>query len=83
MRNFSQFCCKFVAASVLVLALACTTFAGDMQLPAITSQPPPATTGDMQFPNVTSSPETTNGDMQFPGATEIALTFLQSALSLF
>ena len=49
MRNFSQFCRQFVAASVLVLALACPTFAGEMQYPTVTSQPP-ATTGDMPLP---------------------------------
>ncbi len=84
MRNFGQFCRKFVAASVLVLALTCSTFAGDVQYPAVTSQPPAATTtGDIPFPGVTASSETTNGEIPFPGVTEIALTFLQSALSLF
>lgn len=89
MRNFSQFCRKCVVASVLVLALACSTFAGDMQYPGVTSPPPPTTvTGEIPYPGVSSSPVTLNGETQYPGATsdrvtETMLSLWQSVLSLF
>lgn len=88
MRNFGQFCRKCVAASVLVLSLACSAFAGDIQYPAVTSQPPATITGDVQFPNVTSSPDTLNGDIPYPGVTVdsvtgMALALWQSSLALF
>jgi len=87
MRNFSHFCRKCVAASVLVLALACSTFAGEIPFPGVTS-PPPAATGDIPFPGVASPPMTINGDIPYPGvaldSTEgIALILWQSVLSLF
>lgn len=88
MRNFSQFCRKLVAVSVLVLALACSAFAGDMPYPGVTSQPPASATGDIQYPGVASSPETTDGDIPFPGVTAdtvtgVALALYQNALALF
>jgi hypothetical protein len=87
MRNFSQSCHKFVAASVLVLTLTCAAFAGEMPLPGITSPPPTSATGTIPYPGVTS-PETLNGEVQYPGVdestiTETALYLLQGALSLF
>jgi hypothetical protein len=87
MRNFSQLCHKCLAASVLVLVLSCAAFAGDMQYPGVTSQPP-STTGDIQYPNVASSSATVSGDIQYPAATEstwteTALDLLQGVLSLF
>jgi hypothetical protein len=71
MRSFGQFCRQIAFMSVLVLALACPTFAGVMQFPGDT---------------VSSSP-TTNGEIPYPGATvdsvtEIALSLLQGAVSL-
>lgn len=89
MRNFSQFCRKCVVASVLLLALASSTFAGDMQYPNAVPPPPPATIdGQIPYPGVASTSETTNGEVQFPGATESTLTesaldLWQSVLSLF
>jgi hypothetical protein len=88
MRNFGQFCRKCLAASVLVLALACSTFAGDIQYPAVTSPPPATLNGDMQYPTVASSPDTINGDIPYPGVTidsvtGIALSLWQGALALF
>jgi hypothetical protein len=88
MRNFNQFCRKFVVASVLVLALTCSAFAGDMPLPNVTSPPPSSANGDVQYPGVDSSSATTNGDMQYPGVaddtwTDTALNLLQGVLSLF
>ena len=87
MRNFSQLCRKCVAASVLVLVLACSAFAGTIPYPGI-ADPPPATTGEIPFPGVYSPTETASGEIQYPGATESTLTEtaldqLQSELSLF
>jgi hypothetical protein len=57
--------------SVLVLALACSTFAGEIPYPGVTA----------------SSELTTNGYIPYPGATvepvtEVALSLLESVLSL-
>ena len=82
MRNFNQFCRQCVAAFVLMMALACSVFAGDVQYPNIISQPPVTTNGDTQCPT-TSSTETADGDIQYPGATVVAMSFLDSALSIF
>lgn len=70
MRNFRQSCRQIGSVSILVLALACSTFAGDIQFPGATT-PPPTTNGEMQYPGATADP-----------MTEIALSLLQSALSL-
>jgi hypothetical protein len=72
----------------LVLALACSTLAGQIPYPGIADPPPSTITGDVQYPNVASPPATAYGDMQYPGATdstltETALNMLQSVLSLF
>ena len=72
MRSLGQFCRQIVFASVLSLALACSTFAGEIQYPGITE----------------SSALTANGVIQFPGnavdpVTEIALSLLQGASLLF
>lgn len=82
MRNFSQFGRRCIAVSILVLALACSTFAGDMQYPGVTSPPPATTSGDMQYPTVTAPTETADGDVQYPGVTTL-LTLWQSTLALF
>lgn len=88
MRNFSQFYRKFVVASMLVLALACSTFAGDIQYPAVTSPPPATINGDVQYPTVASPWDTLDGDIPFPGATVdsvtgVALALWQNSLALF
>ena len=83
MRNFNQFCRQCVAAFVLMMALACSAFAGDVQYPNIISQPPATTNGDIQNPTVTSSTDTADGDVQFPGVTVVAMSLLESALSIF
>lgn len=88
MRNFGQFCRKSVAASVLVLVLACSAFAGEMPFPNITSQPPATANGTIPYPGVASPTDTLNGEVQYPGATldavtGVALSLWQSALSLF
>jgi hypothetical protein len=82
MRNFSQVCRKCLSVSVLVLALASSTFAGDIQYPGITSQPPATANGDVQDPNVTST-DAVDGDIQYPGVTVVAMSLLESTLSLF
>ena len=77
MRKFRQ---PF-AAAVLTLLLTFSTFAGDIQIPGIQTEPP-AVTGQMDTPSTT-------GDMTAPGAvsldplTEAALSLLQSVLSIF
>jgi hypothetical protein len=54
------------------MAFACSTFADVIQYPGVTAPPPPTVNGEMQFPGATLDP-----------ATEIALSLLQSVLSLF
>lgn len=88
MRNFSQACRKFMAASILVLALSCSVFAGEMQFPTVVQPPPVIRDGDVQYPGVDSSTETVDGDVQYPAATVdsvsgLALTLWQSAMALF
>lgn len=89
MRNFNQFCRKCLAVCILVLTLACSTFAGEMQYPGVSTPPPPVTTtGEIGFPGVASSTETADGEMQYPGVTldsvtGMAITLWQSTLALF
>ena len=76
-----------MAASVLMLVLTCSAFAGDMPYPGITA-PPPATTGEIPFPGAASSSDTLDGDIPFPGATVdsvtgVALALWQNSLALF
>jgi hypothetical protein len=73
MKNFRQFC----SAVVLTLLFTFSAFAGDIQGPGITAQPPPtpqtASTGEMDGPHlVTLDP-----------LTEITLKMLESMLSIF
>lgn len=63
MKNFR----KFFAATVLTLALAFSTFAGEIGFPGVTA------TGDMSAPGITA----------LDPVTEAALSLLQSLLSLF
>ena len=72
MRSLSQFCRQIVFVSVLVLAFACSTFADEMQFPGVAASPPATTNDVMQYPGATADT-----------ATEIALSLLQSVLSLF
>lgn len=71
MRNPGQFCRQIVFVSVLVLAFAGSTFAGEIQFPGVTASSP-TTTDVTQHPGATA-------DL----VTEFALSLLQSALSLF
>ena len=72
MRTFSQFCRTCVAIYVLMLAFTGPTFAGEVPYPGVTAPSAPTTTGETQFPGATADP-----------MTEIALSLLQSVLSLF
>lgn len=88
MRNFGQFCRKCLAVSVLMLALAGSTFAGEIPYPGVTAPPPATTDGEIPYPGITSSTEGIDGEGQYPGATidsvkEFALNLWQSALTLF
>ena len=79
MTHFSQFCRKSLAVSVLVLALTCATFAGEMQYPVEPPPPPP--------PTSSATATTDDGHMQHPAASDsvtgFAANVLQSVLSLF
>ncbi|HEY0323497.1 MAG TPA: hypothetical protein VGC66_21245 [Pyrinomonadaceae bacterium] len=74
---------------MLILILACSTFAGEIPYPGVTAPPPPAPiNGEVQYPGATSPSATASGDMPFPGVTESTLTetalhLLQGVLSLF
>jgi hypothetical protein len=71
MRSFGQFCRQIVSMSVLVLSLACFTFAGEMQFPGVTASAPTAN-GVMQYPGATVD-----------SLAETALILLQGASLLF
>ena len=83
---------RLCAAFVLTLALALSTFAGDMTT-GITAPPPDpqaTATGDMSTPGVTGNmPTGVTGEISAPGvtatdpATEVVLSLLQGLLSLF
>jgi hypothetical protein len=72
MRSLSQVCRQFVFVSVLVLAFACSIFADEIQFPGVAAAPPATANAVIQYPGATINP-----------ATEIALSLLQSMLSLF
>lgn len=72
MRTFVQFCRTCVAIFVLMLALTVPTFAGEVPYPGVTAPPTPTASGETQFPGATIDP-----------VTKIALSLLQSLLSLF
>jgi hypothetical protein len=71
MRNLGKFCRQIVFMSVLLLAFAGSTFAGEIQYPGETAAPPAITNGDVQCLGATIDP-----------LTEIVLSLLQSAMSL-
>jgi hypothetical protein len=85
MKKLSQFC----AVVALTLALALTTFAGDIGFPGTTNPPPPppqeiSVTGEIGFPGATATGEIlTPGVAALDPVTEAALSLLQSILSLF
>lgn len=74
---------KLVRTSLLMLALSCTTYAGDMPYPAPTPAPvniPTSTQGETPFP-ITSSEESTTGDAQGQSAPENILIDVLLALA--
>lgn len=75
----------FFAASLLVVTLALSAYAGDIATPVATQPPPPSSPASDDSAG-------TNGDIHFPRASEAggqdpvleaALSLLQSVLSLF
>ena len=82
---------RLCAAFVLTLALALSTFAGDISTPGVSSPPPPpdsqaATTGDMSTSVAGQMDTTLTGDMPTTGVTatdSTLLNLLQSVLSVF
>lgn len=77
-----------MAASVLMLTLTCSAFAGEIPFPGVTAPPPATTEGEMHYPGATAPSETADGDTQFPGSAVdsvagMALTLWQSTMALF
>lgn len=62
-----------LTAGVLTAVLATSALAGDMPFPGIAPPAPPSAAGDMPFPVAAPT----------DAVTEIALSLIQSALSLF
>lgn len=84
MKTVRQLC----AASILILTLAFSAFAGDVQFPGITNPPPDqhqtSATGDMQAPGASVSGQMDTGlASDADSVAEIALNFLVNALSVF
>ncbi len=71
-------------ATALMFMLATGAFAGTIDCPAVPPSPPPdssssiATPGDMETPGVTQGP-----GLASDSVTEVALSLLQSVLSVF
>lgn len=80
MKHLRQFC----AATLLIFAFAFSALAGEMDFPV--APPPPqqqAVTGEMDHP-VTATDEAVIGDATAVELwTEVALTLMRSALSVF
>ncbi len=82
MRKIRQLC----AAAFLVVVLTTAAFAGDIQLPSVTSPPPdqqqPSATGDIQNPSASVA-----GQMDIPFVSDpvaqAALAMTLNALSVF
>jgi hypothetical protein len=84
MKNLRQFC----AAIVFTLVLTFSTFAGDINAPGATTQPPPppqpSATGGMGHSGVVSTGDTACLDAAtLDPLAEITLKMLQSMLSYF
>jgi hypothetical protein len=84
MKNLRQFC----AAIVITLALTFSAFAGDINAPGISTQPPPppqpSATGKIGRSGVVcTSDMTCSGAVALDPLTEITLTMLESMLSYF
>jgi hypothetical protein len=82
MKNLKQ----FVAATVLMLALTFSAFAGDVQAPGATTQPtlqPSATSEVGRCGVVLTGDSACSGAATFTPLTEITLKMLQSLLFYF
>lgn len=77
---------RLCVALVLTLVLALSAFAGDIQTGITTTPPPPesqaTTTGEIST-GVTGDMSTTAAGQMDTGVTDVALSLLQSVLSLF
>jgi hypothetical protein len=75
---------NLIRASLLVLALSCVTYAGNMPFPAPTPEATSnvASVGNMPFPVSDTQPAPTS-DQEPSTVTDIALTLLGSVLSIF
>ncbi len=76
---------QLTSAVALILVFTVTAFAGIIETPAVPPPPPPpdssssiATPGDMETPGVTQGP-----GLASDSVTEVALSLLQSVLSVF
>lgn len=74
--------CQFFVASVLILTLCLSTFAGDISTMIV--PPPPTVTGDIHT-GVAGEITTGNADAEAAGGsvTDAAVALIQSVLSLF
>lgn len=71
---------QLFAASVLILTLCLSTFAGDISTMIV--PPPPTVTGDIHT-GVPSDISTTNADAAGGSVTDAAVALIESVLSLF
>ena len=75
---------QLTSAVALILVFTVTAFAGIIETPVVPPPPPPdssssiATPGDMETPGVTQGP-----GLASDSVTEVALSLLQSVLSVF
>ena len=84
MKKFQQLC----AATLLTLALALSTFAGEMQAPNVIAPPPPqpgiTSTGDIQLRGSSAEGQIeTSLASDADSVAEVALILLVGALSVF
>lgn len=80
MRKLKQLC----IATVLMLALCFTAFAGIMDTPGVTPPPPPpSVTGEMGTPGVTASETSYSETTAIDSVTWLALYLFDSMTSVF
>ena len=74
---------NLISASLLVLALSCVTYAGNMPFPAPTPEATSTAASDGNMPFPAPDPQSTPTDVKDPSmVTEIALNLLGSVLAL-
>jgi hypothetical protein len=80
MRTIRHLC----AATLLVVALTFTAYAGEIQTPSITPTPQQVTTGNIELPCESAAAQTdTSLESQVDTVGEMALTLLASMMSIF